>query len=311
MSPRRGASGLSGILLVDKPAGCTSHDVINRVRRATGEKRVGHAGTLDPFATGLLVVLVGPATRLAPYLTADHKSYVASIDLGKATDTDDLEGTSVREAPVPLPLLDDTVAQVVLDGFMGDSMQRPPTYSAIKVGGKVAHRVARAGQTIELAERPITVLEARLLSIDTGAARWTVNFVVSKGTYIRSLARDIGERNGTAAHLSALRRTSSGPLIVGDAHDLDVIASAGERGEVESLFVNPRCAFPGLPTLEAAEAHVLTGKPLQVESNEHVAPLYAVYVEGERLGALYRPDASGGGRLVPEVVLATPVSSRR
>lgn len=309
MSPRRGASGLSGILLVDKPAGCTSHDVINRVRRATGEKRVGHAGTLDPLATGLLVVLVGPATRLAPYLTADHKSYVASIDLGKATDTDDLEGLSVREAPVPLTLLDDTVAQAVLDGLLGDSMQRPPAYSAIKVGGKVAHRVARAGQEIELAQRPITVLKAQLLSIDADAARWTVSFVVSKGTYIRSLARDIGERNGTAAHLAALRRTASGPLLVEDAHDLDAIASAGEHGEIASLFADPRRAFPGLPTVTAAEAHVLTGKPLQVETSERIEPLYAVYVEGGRLGALYRPDVSGG-RLVPEVVLATPVSGR-
>ncbi|HEY5506633.1 MAG TPA: tRNA pseudouridine(55) synthase TruB, partial [Coriobacteriia bacterium] len=218
---RRGATSLVGILPLDKPAGLTSHDVVARVRRSTGEGRVGHAGTLDPMATGLLVVLIGAYARLAPYLTSASKCYEATIAFGAETDTDDAEGAVTRRAAVPAELLDPGHARVVLSGFLGSSMQTPPAYSAIKVGGRTAHREARAGSAMELEPRPVEVLAAELLATDADAASWNVAFDVSKGTYIRALARDIGRACGSAAHLSALRRTTSGRLTLADSHTLE------------------------------------------------------------------------------------------
>lgn len=305
MSRRRGASGLSGILLVDKPEGPTSHDVIDRVRRATGERRVGHAGTLDPMATGLLVVLVGPATRLAPYLTSAEKTYEATICFGSATDTDDADGESVREAATPPDTFDPARAQDLLDGMLGDSMQRPPAYSAIKVGGQVAHRVARGGESLEIEARPIRVLDATLLSADAETGEWQVRFRVSKGTYIRALARDLGEAAGGAAHLSALRRTESGRFTVDSAVSLDDVARAGAEGSVSSLFADPLDAFAGLPLVTAQDAEVLAGRPLPLPAGI-TEGLVAVAVSGDRLGALYRV---AGERMVPEVVIATPVTA--
>ncbi len=207
---RRGATGLSGILLVDKPEGMTSHDVVAIVRRATGEGRVGHAGTLDPAATGLLVVLVGPATRLEPYLSSATKSYEATIAFGAATDTDDADGAVIATSPVPTEVGDPVYARALLARLLGDSEQMPPTYSAIKTAGEVAHRVARAGGEVVVRPRAIRVDEARLLDVDPETESWRVAFTVSKGTYIRALARDVGLAADTHAHLSGLTRTNSG-----------------------------------------------------------------------------------------------------
>ena len=287
--------GLSGILLVDKPAGLTSHDVVERVRRATGERRVGHAGTLDPMATGLLVVLVGPATRLAPYLTAAEKTYVARIAFGAETDTDDAEGTVTRTADVPGAILDAAAAQRELDALLGESQQVPPAYSAIKVDGKVAHRVARSGGEVELAPRAITVLRAELLGLDADSAAWDVDFLVSKGTYVRALARDLGRAVDSAAHLRALRRTSSGALALADAHPLQAIETAAASGELAALFADPVAAL-GLPTVEADAHAVMCGRTL--EAPEGDAPLVAVLAD-DTLVAVYRRD---GDRLVADAV---------
>lgn len=263
MSPKRGESGLSGILLADKPSGLTSHDVVNAVRKATGERRVGHAGTLDPMATGLLVMLIGPATRLASYLTAAEKGYDATIAFGSATDTDDADGAVVRQAPVPDALLDEARARELLSQLVGASMQTPPAYSALKVAGQVAYKAARAGAALDVAARPVEVLQADLLGVDRSASAWQVAFRVSKGTYVRALARDLGERAGTAAHLAALRRTSSGALRVEDAVPFADLTSRNP-GEVASLFADPLVAL-GLPTVEIdadAAARVSAGQAL-------------------------------------------------
>lgn len=306
MSRRRGESGLSGILLVDKPAGMTSHDVIDRVRRATGERRVGHAGTLDPAATGLLIVLVGPATRLASHLTAAEKTYEATIRFGSATDTDDAEGAVILELPVPDAIFDPAAAQTLLDGLLGESMQVPPAYSAIKVDGKVAHRAARGGDELELAARPIEVLEAALLAVDAEAIEWRVRFRVSKGTYIRSLARDLGVAAATAAHLTALRRTGSGHVDIAAAVTLDEIAAAGGQGRAQTLFADPASVFGHLVRITADQTTVLTGRPLPKPDtlDDKMAPV-AVFTDDGRLIALYRGKDD---RLVPEVVIATPVT---
>jgi tRNA pseudouridine55 synthase len=304
-SLKRGQSGLSGVLLVDKPTGMTSHDVVNIVRRATGEKRVGHAGTLDPLASGLLVVLVGPATRLEPYLSSKSKGYEASIRFGSQTDTDDSEGAVLAQAPVPTDVLSTTRAHDVLEGLLGKSMQMPPQYSAIKVGGKIAHRVARSGGVTELAPRAIDVMSAELLGVDVADQTWRVRFIVSKGTYVRALARDIGLAVGSLAHLSALRRVSSGALSVTQSHSLERIEQAGAQGSIGSLFIDPVAALD-VRVIEVASDAVSDGRPLNLATAETSSAdeLVAISSVG-RLDALYR---SRGQRLVPEVVFATPVA---
>ncbi len=306
MVRRRGATGLAGILPLDKPAGMTSHDVVAAVRRESGEGRVGHAGTLDPMATGLLVVLVGPYARLEPYLSGAWKTYEARIAFGTSTDTDDAEGENVDALAVPDDVLDPHRAQSVLDTFLGSSMQDPPAYSAIKVGGRTAHKAARAGEPLDLAPRPIEVTSAQLVRIDRDARTWDVTFHVSKGTYVRALARDIGRACGTAAHLSALRRTTAGLLSLDDARDLDDALSAIAEGHANALFIEPTAAL-GLPVVEAAPAHVADGRRLAVDAGSTLpeGSLAAVTVEG-RLHGVYRRH---GDLLVADAIVAGSVTA--
>lgn len=289
MSARRGETDLCGILAVDKPSGMTSHDVVNRIRRATGERRVGHAGTLDPMATGLLVVLVGPATRLAPYLTSAEKTYAARIVFGKETDTDDADGRVTVTSPVPDVVLDPLVATETVAALVGAHQQLPPAFSAIKRDGKVAYEAARAGEAMVLEPRRIEVVSARLLSVTEGACpSWDVEFSVSKGTYIRALARDLGRSLGTAAHLGALERTRSGNLDLAHARSLDQIALAHD---VTELFCDPLRSL-GLDVVDVdagGVARVAVGAVLdrQVDDTRQIGQNVAVAHEGNLL-AIYR-----------------------
>ncbi|MCA1647136.1 MAG: tRNA pseudouridine(55) synthase TruB [Chloroflexi bacterium] len=197
------ANDFTGILNINKPKGWTSHDVVARVRRLAGQKRIGHAGTLDPMAQGVLPILLGRATRLADYIQQGRKTYVSTVRLGVATDTEDADGQIVAETPVPD--LSPVIIEVILASFRGDILQIPPRYSALKVGGKRAYTVARGGGEVNLAARPVTIHEVRLL-------QWSPNEITfettcSKGTYIRSLARDIALALGTVGHLTALVRS--------------------------------------------------------------------------------------------------------
>ena len=301
---RRGATDLAGILLVDKAAGPTSHDVVAAVRRATGEGRVGHAGTLDPMATGLLVVLVGPFARLEPYLSSATKSYDATIAFGESTDTDDAEGEVVATAEVSPRLSDDGHARQSLAALLGKGSQTPPAYSAIKIAGRTAYEAARAGEVLELASRSVTISRADLLAIHDDPVSWDVAFTVSKGTYIRAIARDLGESEGTRAHLTALRRTRSGALSLTDARTLDTIAdhaAAGGTTAVVAMFADALAAL-ALPLVESDRATVVTGRRIPracapVEALD--GSCVAVTVEGS-LAAVYRVAADA---LVPEVVL--------
>jgi len=296
VSARRGSTDLAGLLVIDKPAGMTSHDVVGAVRRSMGERRVGHAGTLDPAATGVLLVLVGPFTRLERYLSGKTKSYDAVIAFGAETDTDDAEGTITTTAPVSPDLLTKNRARQILAGFLGDQSQQPPVYSAIKRDGQTAHRVARAGGQIELEPRNITVLDADLVSIDPEAATWTVSFTVSKGTYIRALARDIGRRAGSRAHLAGLRRSASGPVTLESAHALETVIAAED---VRALFADPIAAL-GMPVLEvdpAGLAAVANGRPL---GQADIPDGQTAIVFNDRLLAIY---CARDGRLLPETVL--------
>jgi tRNA pseudouridine55 synthase len=216
-SPPTRSPSTEGLLLVDKPAGLTSHDVVAIARRALGEQRIGHAGTLDPFATGLLVLLAGRITRLLPYLDSEPKVYEARIQFGAETDTDDASGRVVREAPLPIRAdVDRGIAALT-----GTLDQEPPAYSAKQVGGRRAYDAARRGAPLTLPLSRVTVhsWEVKARTNDTLDAV----IACSGGTYVRALARDLGRRAGSAAHLAALRRIGSGPFHVHEACGVDVV----------------------------------------------------------------------------------------
>lgn len=239
---KRGSSGLSLVVGVDKPTGMSSHDVVSRARRIFGEKRVGHAGTLDPFASGVLLILVGPAARLDKYLTSHDKEYIADIRFGYSTDTDDLTGNilhSCEDERQLERLQSEEFAQAELAKIIGNSMQLPPVYSAIKRAGKKAYEEARKGNIIELDPRPITIYSAELLEIIDEGDRvvWRVELSVSKGTYIRSIARDLGHDVGVPAHLSALRRVRSGDLSIEHCVTLEQLEIEGVNAALDPLKI--------------------------------------------------------------------------
>ena len=241
----RKPSAFSALIAIDKPAGMTSHDVVSRVRRAVGEKRVGHAGTLDPAATGVLVVGIGQATKLLGLLTLDRKGYDATFALGTETTTDDAEGDVTRTADVPDELLDYMRAKLEVLSLRGEQDQVPPSFSAVSVGGRRAYDAARSGEELELASRRVRVYDARLISVDKDAKSWELSLDVSKGTYVRSLARDLGRRLGCYAHVCALRRTFSGPVTLADCMSLDEL-EAGGVDAVHASALDPVAAL-GIP----------------------------------------------------------------
>ena len=224
---------ISGILNVDKPSGMTSHDVVSRVRRLAGQRRVGHAGTLDPMATGVLVVCLGQATRLAEYLTRHDKGYRATARLGETTDTYDADGELTAEFQGALP--DRDVIESHLGQFRGDIEQVPPVYSAIKVDGQPLHRRARRGESITPASRHVTIHRLDLIAWEPPLL--TLEVDCSAGTYIRSLAHDLGAVLGCGAHLSGLVRLHSGQFGLETAHPLDtLLAEANDGGWRKHLF---------------------------------------------------------------------------
>lgn len=239
------ATSTDALLLVDKPAGVTSHDVVALARRALGTRKVGHGGTLDPFATGLLVLLTGRGTRLLRFVPGDPKVYLATIRFGGETDTDDGTGTVTREAPLPDP----GRVRDALGHFTGSLLQVPPAYSARHVEGRRAYDIARTGGVPELAATPVHVQAWEVVEQrpDTLVARITCG----SGTYIRALARDLGRAVGSAAHLVALRRLRVGPFDVANANDLAALRDA--RPTVHDL----REALGSLPTVTADDALAL------------------------------------------------------
>ncbi len=228
-----------GFLLVDKPAGMTSHDVVNRARRALRTKRIGHAGTLDPFATGLLVLLIGRATRLLPYVDGDPKVYEAAMRFGTETSTDDLTGTVTVTAPPPAHREIDAALAI----FTGEIDQVPPDYSAKQVGGERAYAVARRGAALDL---PPVRVRVDSWKVDGWADDdLLATITCGGGTYIRALARDLGRATASAAHLASLRRVASGRFRVADAVAVDAICDAALRPALDALPAFPRVALDG------------------------------------------------------------------
>jgi len=222
---------MNGIIIIDKPSGMTSHDVVDRVRRLSGAKKVGHGGTLDPLATGVLPILVGSATKLSREVMEGEKEYEVGLRFGSATDTDDAEGKVIKESPVPFDLLERIKA--ALPRFKGEIEQIPPAYSAIKIGGTPAYKRARKGDAPVLQPRRITIHEIEFIapSHKTDSASHKTDSVVflrvncSKGTYIRALTRDLGAAVGCPAHVESLRRTRCGRFRIDNAHPLEKLST--------------------------------------------------------------------------------------
>ena len=274
-----------------KPAGPTSHDIVDIARRALGEQRIGHLGTLDPFAKGLLVLVVGRATRLAPFAAEWPKTYEGVIRLGITTDTDDLTGTVVATAPwtgiTPAQLAD------VIGGFRGAYDQRPPAYSAVKIEGERAYRRARRGETVAPEPRPVEIRELEL--VEAAVPDLQFRATVSAGTYLRSLARDIGAKLGCGAHLTALRRTAVGPLSLADAVAPEAVTWAALQDAAVLVGHMPRRQVD-----KKERDAVVHGRPLKVEPVADSQYPVAVF-SGDELVAVAELV---GDLLKPRVVVA-------
>lgn len=239
-------AALSGVLVVDKPAGITSFGVVAAVRRRLRVRRVGHTGTLDPMATGVLPLCLGEATKLAPFLTATDKRYRATIRLGVATDTLDADGQIVRvDPPERVAAVGRAEIEQALARFRGRVRQRPPAFSAIKVEGRRLHERARAGERVEAPEREVTIHELTL--VEAAPAEITIEVACSKGTYVRSLAADIGAALGLGAHVTALRRLSAGRFTLEDAIPLDDVPADADA--VRARLRSPAEALAHLPAI--------------------------------------------------------------
>nr|WP_281379962.1 tRNA pseudouridine(55) synthase TruB [Nocardioides ginsengisegetis] len=270
------------MVVVDKPGGMTSHDVVSRVRRLAGTRKVGHAGTLDPMATGVLVLGVNRATRLLGHLMLTEKAYSATIRLGEATTTDDAEGETT--AVVDASHLDEAVVRGCLAEFVGDIEQVPTAVSAIKVDGKRAYQRVRDGEEVELKARPVTIHELEVVDVRVVGAHVDVDIAMrcSSGTYVRAVARDAGARLGVGGHLTALRRTAVGPYDLGVARTIEELT---DEFVMLPIADAARAAFPARDLDETQASDVRVGRPLGID----VDGLTAVFApEGEFL-ALYEP----------------------
>ncbi len=277
-----------GLLLVDKPAGMTSHDVVDRARRALRTKRIGHAGTLDPFATGLLVLLVGRATRLLPYVDGEPKVYEATVRFGAETTTDDVTGEVTLSAGPP------TIESIraALPALTGDIAQVPPAFSAKQVGGQRAYAAARRGQALDLPAVAVRVDAWEIAGFDGTDLRATVR--CGGGTYIRALARDLGRATGSAAHLAALRRVASGRFAARDAVAIDAIAEGALRPAVDAL--------PSVPRVQMDElARARVGRGMSIERDAGDAGEIAALLDVS--GELVAIAARDGNAWQPRVVL--------
>jgi tRNA pseudouridine55 synthase len=292
---REPASRPDGALIVDKPAGPTSHDLVAAARRALGTRAVGHTGTLDPSATGVLALVVGRATRLAPFLGGD-KDYEADVRFGRATDTYDAAGTTVAESAAR-PSRE--ALERALQRFHGTFLQSPPPYSAKKIQGVAAYTLARRHRAVQLAPVPVTVRGLELAAFDGEVAR--LRLVVSAGFYVRSLAHDLGAAVGTGALLEGLRRTRAGPFSIADAVDASLL-DARARPALADRLIGIDALLPDLPAvaLSASEtALVRRGQDVQREA----LPLARLVDDRGRLVAIARP-ATRPGFLHPAVVLS-------
>lgn len=281
---------MNGILIINKPRGMTSNQVVGRLRRILGIKKIGHTGTLDPDVDGVLPMCIGNATRIAEYMLDQRKAYTGEVTFGYSTDTQDASG-EVMDRVAFVSLTEDQV-KAAFTSFQGDIMQIPPAYSAIKVAGKRAYDLARQGQKVELSPRQVHIYSLVILSMQLDKEHPKVRFAVesSKGTYVRTLCYDIGQKLGIPSHMSDLTRTRSGPFTLGDAYTIEQIEEAQNTGTIDQFLVSASVAvkhFPLYHVSEKQEKRVSNGMemifPLQGKS----------LLEGERI----RIESSSGNLL--------------
>jgi len=276
---------MNGIILVDKPQDWTSHDVVAKLRGVLHERRIGHSGTLDPLATGLLVVFVGRATRAVEFAEADSKEYIAGLRLGVSTDTQDITGNIVAESAA---LPDEAALREALGRFIGDIEQLPPMYSAIKIGGKKLYELARRGESVERAPRKITVSAIDIAGRD--GDDYILNISCSKGTYVRTLCSDIGEALGCGACMSSLRRTRAGVFSVDDAHSLADIEAAVREGRLSDIILPVDTLFASFPKLtvsQSAAKRLKNGNIIKISAEDGE---YKVYSDSDEFLLLGRVE---------------------
>jgi len=322
MGRRRRDSGprIDGILNVAKPAGPTSHDIIDTIRRLTGVRRVGHGGTLDPFAMGVLPVFMGRATRMVDYHRGDDKAYRASVVFGASSTTDDIDG---EMTPADGPPPERAAVEAALSAFLGPLEQVPPDHSAVHVGGKRAYELARGGEKPELTARSVTIHGLEMTGWDTtDPERPMAELEVrcSAGTYIRSLARDLGRRLGSGAYLGALTRTASGPFTLDDAHTLEHLRGELAAGRAQALLLAPDAGLDHLPMVRIPDRDlegIARGQIIRVRG-EIAGPVDPAGVLGgadhvraiDERGRLVAMVHTRDGRLYPDKVFITPEDVR-
>ena len=254
---------LNGVMVIDKPAGWTSHDVVSRMRGLLRERSIGHLGTLDPMATGVLPLVIGKMTRLSQFYDDSEKAYEGTIRFGVATDTYDADGDPAGEAQIVQVKLEDVVR--IASGFVGKIQQMPPAFSAKKIKGVPAYKLARKKQEVELQPVEVEVLEFAITDAEADCCGFRCR--VSSGTYIRSLAHEMGHRMGCGAHLASLRRTRVAEFGLEEAHGLDEVGSAVSVGSVEHLMFHLRRVLPGIPNVTADDetlGKIRHGRPVNL-----------------------------------------------
>lgn len=265
---------LNGIILVDKPCDWTSHDVVGKLRGILHERRIGHSGTLDPMATGLLVVFVGRATRAVEFAEADSKEYIAGLRLGISTDTQDITGNTLKSSN---SLPSKAELEQALSAFKGEISQIPPMYSAIKVGGRKLYELARRGESVERKPRKVTIDKLDIIGENEG--NYVLDVVCSKGTYIRTLCNDIGDTLGCGGCMSSLRRVKAGAFSIEKAHTIDEIQAAADNGGLDEIIIPVDrlfSAYPELTVRDTAEKKLRNGNVIKLAAPNGT---YRVYTE--------------------------------
>ena len=265
--------GLNGIILVDKPSDWTSHDVVGKLRGILHERRIGHSGTLDPMATGLLVVFVGRATRAVEFAEADSKEYIAGLRLGVSTDTQDITGNTLKSSN---SLPSRAELEQALGAFKGEISQIPPMYSAIKVGGKKLYELARRGESVERKPRRVTIDKLKIIGENDGD--YILDIVCSKGTYIRTLCNDIGDSLGCGGCMSSLRRVKAGAFSIEQAYTIDEIQAAANNGELDASLISVDRLFSASPARtvsDTAEKKLCNGNIIKLVSPNGIYRVYS------------------------------------
>lgn len=265
---------LNGIMLIDKPCDWTSHDVVGKLRGILHERRIGHSGTLDPMATGLLVVFVGRATRAVEFAEADSKEYLAGLRLGISTDTQDITGNTLKSSN---SLPSKAELEQALSAFKGEISQIPPMYSAIKVGGRKLYELARRGESVERKPRRVTIDKLDIIGENEG--NYVLDVVCSKGTYIRTLCNDIGDSLGCGGCMSSLRRVKAGAFSIEKAHTIDEIQAAADNGGLDEIIIPVDrlfSAYPELTVRDTAEKKLRNGNVIKLAAPNGT---YRVYTE--------------------------------